>query len=87
MMPHTKIYMAYFDYKGEEFIPCEACGRKAVDIHHIDGRGKGKNVIKNLMAVCRKCHDRIHNTGEISKGEAQYIHNNFLVGNKLSFMK
>lgn len=62
MKPHTKIYLNHFKLKGEDFIPCEVCGAKAVDIHHIDSRGmggsKGANTIGNLMAVCRKCHDK-----------------------------
>ena len=59
MKKHTKIYLKYFDYIGSEFIPCECCGSKAVDIHHIECRGMGgseKDNINNLMAVCRKCH-------------------------------
>lgn len=44
----------------DDFIPCEVCGNKAVDIHHIKARGMGgsktMDVIDNLMAVCRVCH-------------------------------
>jgi 5-methylcytosine-specific restriction endonuclease McrA len=47
-------------YKNSDFIPCEVCGRQAVDIHHIKARGMGgskdKDEIENLMAVCRSCH-------------------------------
>ena len=60
MRKHTKIYFDYFGYTGQEFIACEVCGSKAVDIHHIDCRGMGsskeKDTINNLMAVCRSCH-------------------------------
>lgn len=60
MRKHTKIYFDYFGYTGQEFIACEVCGSKAVDIHHIDCRGMGsskeKDTITNLMAVCRSCH-------------------------------
>jgi len=59
MRQHTKIYFDYFGYSGQEFIACEVCGRKAVDIHHIDCKGMGgtsKDKIENLMAVCRECH-------------------------------
>lgn len=60
MQPHTKIYLDYFNYAADDFIPCEVCGARAVDIHHILRRGmggsKGKNTIENLMAVCRSCH-------------------------------
>lgn len=60
MRKHTKIYLDYFGYGPDDFIPCEVCGNKAVDIHHIDARGmgssNGKDQIENLMAVCRPCH-------------------------------
>jgi hypothetical protein len=60
MRKHTKIYMDYFGYGKEDFISCEVCGRRAVDIHHINARGMGgskeKDSIDNLMAVCRECH-------------------------------
>lgn len=60
MKKHTKIYLDYFGYGMEDFIPCEICGNKAVDIHHIDCRGMGgsskKDKIENLMALCRECH-------------------------------
>jgi|TARA_R100001460_G_scaffold82554_1_gene123519 5-methylcytosine-specific restriction endonuclease McrA len=60
MKKHTKIYLNYFNYGLEDFIPCEICGSKAVDIHHIESRGMGgsrnADTIENLMAVCRPCH-------------------------------
>jgi hypothetical protein len=60
MKKHTKIYLNYFGYGGEDFMPCEVCGSRAVDIHHIHRRGMGGNTdadkIENLMAVCRNCH-------------------------------
>ena len=88
MQKHTKIYFDYFDYGEQDVIPCEACTRPAVDIHHIHGRGKGKDVIKNLIALCRKCHDMAHNSkNHITPEDFQYIHNNFLVGNRKQFLK
>jgi hypothetical protein len=62
MKPHVKIYLSYFGYSVQEFIPCEMCGAKATDIHHIDARGMGgdpqgkKDTIENLQALCRPCH-------------------------------
>jgi len=41
MQKHTKIYMNSMGYDLSDFIPCEITGQKAVDIHHIIGRGKG----------------------------------------------
>lgn len=63
MKNHTKIYLDAFGYSTADFIPCEKCGRKSVDIHHIENRKMGgdptgsKDVIENLMALCRECHD------------------------------
>jgi hypothetical protein len=60
MKKHVKIYMDHFGYGIDDFIPCEVCGAKAVDIHHIEARGMGGSEeadhIDNLMAVCRGCH-------------------------------
>lgn len=60
MKAHTKIYLDYFNYGIDDFIPCEVCSKRAVDIHHIDCRGMGggnkNNTIDNLMALCRQCH-------------------------------
>ena len=59
MKNHTKVYMKFFGYDTSDFIPCELCGNRAADIHHIDSRKmggtKGKDVIENLMALCRIC--------------------------------
>lgn len=59
MKSYTKEYLKYFGYGLEDFIPCEICNSKAVDIHHIEARSKHKNLlnnIDNLMALCRNCH-------------------------------
>ena len=64
MKHHTKIYLNYFGYTGQEYMPCEIpdCNRRAVDVCHIDARGMGgnpsksKDVIENLMGKCREHH-------------------------------
>ena len=60
MKKHIKLYLDYFGYGMDDFIPCEVCGQKAVDIHHIEARGMGgsktKDIIENLQALCRPCH-------------------------------
>jgi hypothetical protein len=86
MTPHAKVYMNHFDYATPEEIPCEMCENQAVDIHHINGRGKDKNIIGNLMALCRKHHEQA-TLNKLSKGEVQYIHNCFLVGQRQIFVK
>jgi hypothetical protein len=62
LQKHTKVYLSAFypDHCPGEYIPCERCAAKAVDIHHIDARGMGgttaPEVPENLMALCKKCH-------------------------------
>jgi 5-methylcytosine-specific restriction endonuclease McrA len=62
MKRHTRIYLDYFGYDVSDFIPCECCGSKSVDVHHIKARGMGgdptgkRDTIENLMALCRICH-------------------------------
>jgi len=57
---HTKIYLQGMGFDDTDFIPCEVCGSKAQDIHHIEPRGMGgrksKDTFKNLVALCRSCH-------------------------------
>jgi len=62
MRKHTKIYLDYFGYDQSDFICCEVCGKKAIDIHHVKPRGMGgskeRDKIENLMALCRVCHEK-----------------------------
>jgi len=77
MKKHTKIYLEYFDYCEQDFIPCEICGRQAVDIHHIYPRGMGgsdsKDFIENLIGLCRDHHNQAESK-KISKEELIEIH-------------
>ena len=65
MKKHTKIYLKFFNYGETDFIPCEYCGNRAVDIHHLEARGMGgskkKDNIENLIALCRKHHIEAEN--------------------------
>jgi 5-methylcytosine-specific restriction endonuclease McrA len=57
---YTKTYFKYFGFDESSWIPCEICGAKAVDIHHLEPRSRVKaklNLIDNLMALCRRCHE------------------------------
>ena len=60
MKKYTKTYLEYFGYDISSWIPCEICGKLAVDIHHIENRKSGgsklKDNIDNLMALCREDH-------------------------------
>jgi 5-methylcytosine-specific restriction endonuclease McrA len=74
---HTKIYLKWFGYGPEDWIPCEICERKCVDIHHIDARGMGgskeKDTIENLMGLCRECHELYGDVKE-AKEDLKKIH-------------
>lgn len=70
MKNHIKVYFNAMGYEDTDFIECEVCQQKAVDIHHIESRGSGgtgrnrirgtknaKDYIENLVALCRTCHN------------------------------
>jgi 5-methylcytosine-specific restriction endonuclease McrA len=63
MKPYVKMYMEHFNYALDDFIGCEVCGARAVDIHHIYRRGMGgtkkSDQIENLIALCRDCHSNL----------------------------
>jgi len=80
MKKHVKVYMEHFDYGEEDVIMCEYCNEEiAVDVHHIEPRGAGgsklRDIIENLIGLCRKCHDRAENKvlPKITKEELQSI--------------
>jgi 5-methylcytosine-specific restriction protein A len=46
---------------------CHVCGRRATDVHHVDGRGplgpRGHDPT-NLESLCHSCHSRVTGTGD-----------------------
>jgi len=78
---HTKLYLSFFGYDESDFIPCEVCGYKAQDIHHIECRGMGgtkeADKIENLMALDRECHIKYGDKKQF-KEFLQEIHNSKL---------
>jgi 5-methylcytosine-specific restriction endonuclease McrA len=71
MKAYVKTFMKYFGYSPGDFIPCESCGGPSVEIHHLEPKSiaKGKeNLIDNLAAVCRQCHDLCHSSREFNEG-------------------
>jgi hypothetical protein len=83
MTEHCKIYLVCFGYGEQDFMACEVCGSKAVDVHHIHGRGKGKDTIQNLMALCRLCHLKAHGGTKtyLHPDMLQVIYNDFMAVN------
>ena len=83
---HVKNYMKHFGYGEQDIILCEACHRKAIDLHHIKYKSRGGgDEVQNVIALCRKCHDLAHNE-YISEGDLRYIHNNVLNGHNIKFV-
>jgi len=83
MQKHTQVYLEYF-WKEQHEVMCEVCERQAIDIHHIIKRSKFgsktkhlRDVIENLIAVCRNCHERAHMQRKpyLTIEQLQEIHN------------
>ena len=82
MKNYTRTYMRHFGYRIAEDFKCELTGSPAHDIHHIDGRGKGKDTIENLMAVTREVHADIHDRNRYTKEQLREVHQRFMKNNK-----
>jgi hypothetical protein len=74
---YKKVYIDYFGYDVTDYIGCEICTAPSVDIHHLIPKGMGgsktKDYIGNLIAVCRECHNKCHNSKEFNDN-AKEIH-------------
>jgi len=88
MTKHLKAYLKAFKLKEFDPLECEICGKPAVDIHHLDYRGMGgnpskdKDVIENLMALCRPHHNEIHNSPLLGE-KFRSIHLSYLKYHKI----
>lgn len=48
-------------YDSDSWIGCQICNSTSTDIHHIIYRSQGgKDEPKNLIALCRDCHNKAH---------------------------
>jgi 5-methylcytosine-specific restriction endonuclease McrA len=78
--------MSAFGFSIADFVPCEVCGNRAVDIHHIENRKMGgdpqgnKDVIDNLQALCRNCHLEYGDVPEL-KEKLKQIHIAYMKNN------
>ena len=79
--------MNYFGYDISDFIPCEVCDAKSVDIHHIQARSMGGNPkgdrdeIENIMALCRPCHESLGDKKQ-HKDYLRSVHNSHIMKRK-----
>jgi len=82
---HTRVYLDFFDYGEQDYIPCEipGCNKAANDVHHIEARGLGgdptgaKDVIENLMGVCRN-HHILYGDVPQYKAWLKHVHKEFM---------
>ena len=86
-MNYVEIYLKHFDYDKSDVILCEVCNAVSVDIHHAIPRSKifgaARDDIKNLVALCRTCHDKEHNG--IKNPQLKAIHLQNLINHKKPF--
>ena len=77
MVKYKQVYIDYFGYFEGEYISCEICSAPSVEIHHITfkrmGGSKKLDIIENLIAVCRECHTKCHDSKEFNE-KAREIH-------------
>ena len=73
--------MKAFGYYEGDFIPSEISGQPAVDIHHIEKRGKGKDVPELLIALTREEHERaeLRKQPYLRAEELKEIHKRFMI--------
>lgn len=89
MKRYTKVYFKHFGYGECDFIPCEICGDKAVDIAHIypkssfgAKRKEEQDDISNLAALCRSCHYDYDFNNRWTRQEMFELHRKFLESSK-----
>ena len=87
MQKHTKVYFKHFGLGEQSDICCEICGKggradkAGFDLHHLTPRSQGgKDVIENLILLCRKCHNRAHDE-TINKAVLKARHEIFMEAN------
>jgi hypothetical protein len=89
---HVKIYMLHFDIGPEDIWWCEGTATqhkfKDMQIHHIQGRGKGMDIIENLMCLQPRIHTYAHGGKKyVSKSDFLLIHRSFLAGKRVAYLK
>lgn len=67
-----KVYRPLRDKYMREHPECEICNNPSQDLHHKAGRGKFLSDVTTFMAVCRRCHNYIHENPKKSR-ESLYL--------------
>jgi len=70
---YVKDYMKFHNIGEQDFILCKACGKIAVDLHHIIFKSAcGTDEPSNIIPLCRRCHDFAH-AGKLTRDYLQEI--------------
>ena len=66
-MNYKEKYLKHLEDEGITYLSCERCGASnapAYDVHHIiykaETQSKERDNIRNLILLCRKCHEFMH---------------------------
>ena len=84
-MTHTQVYRKFFKIGDQDRYFCEHCQQPGNDIHHILGRGNYRNIIENLIGLCRNCHEAAHHLKkdmDFTIPDLIYIHREFIARNR-----
>ena len=68
MKQYKKNYLKFHGLTTADFIPCKSCSKPGVDLHHLvfKSQGGGDNA-ENLVALCRECHNKAHDSKEFNE--------------------
>ena len=68
MVKYKKLYLKYWGYGEQDFVPSEHSGNEANSIHHLQFKSLGgPDEIWNLMGLTQEEHDRAHDDPEFNK--------------------
>ena len=68
MIAYKRIYLEYFQYGIDDYVPSEVSGKRATEIHHILPKSLGgKDEIENLIALTREEHEEAHRSPVYNK--------------------
>lgn len=86
---HITVYRKFFGIGEQDKWPCEHCGSyHNTEIHHIFGRGPGRDIIENCCNLCRPCHSAAHAESKVlflSKSDLILIHRYFIQDHKREY--
>ena len=87
MIQYKRIYLDYWGYGEQDYVPSEFSGLRATEIHHLLPKSLGgKDEIENLIALTREEHEEAHANPVFNKKlkEKHLIYINYGSNNHIS---